>query len=198
MRRLVFSLILSVLIVACGFNQSSTNKTDANKLEAAKAVPKQMTATNELGMWKVANYAGDLGDNKNSNFITNTFAVWGTYSNGTIDHSEVKVKFLIDKVSFCLKLYEYGKKIVKKGDETNYKISVKLDENEPFLFTAKNVSDRIFIEEFDARKIIEMFNKGGRIYFSLANDSKLNPSTYAFVLENSGGFSEAMKKLSRK
>ncbi len=197
MRQLVFPLILSVLIVACGSNQSSTNKTDINKPVAVKAQPIQVTTANELGMWKVASYAGDLGDNKNSNFITNAFAIWGTYSNSTIDHSEVKVKFLIDKVSFCLKLYEYGKKIVKKGDETNYKITVKLEENEPFLFTAKNVSDRIFIEEPDARKIIEMFNKGGRIYFYLANDSKSNPTSYAFVVDNPSGFNEAIKKLSR-
>ena len=190
-------LIFSVLIVACGLSQPSSNKTDANKPVAEKAKPVQVTASNELGMWKMANYAGDLGDNKNSNFITNAFAVWGTYSNSTIDHSEVKVKFLIDKVSFCLKLYEYGKKTVKKGDETNYKITVKMDENEPFSFSARNVSDRIFIEDPDARKIIEMFNKGGRIYFSLVNDSKSNPSNYAFVLDNSSGFSEAMKRLAR-
>jgi hypothetical protein len=197
MRKLVFLLILSVLLVACGLNQSTPKKTQAGKTEHDKTNPVQTITANEPGFWKVASYAGDLGDNKNSFYITNEYALWGTYSSSTIENSEVKVKFLIDKVSFYIKLYENGKKIVKRGDETNYKITVKQDGTEPYQFTARNVSDRIFIPEADARKIIELFNNRVRISFSLENDSKLNPSTYAFVIDQPRGFSDAMKKLSK-
>ena len=196
MRHIVFQFILSILILACGNNQPSAKKAEVRKSETVKTLPAQSIPGNEMGMWKVASYAGDLGDNKNSSYITNTYAIWGSYSNSTVDHSEVKVKFMIDKVSFCIKLYEYGKKIVRKGDETCYNFIVKQDGNEPVVFSARNVSDRIFIPEVDARKIVELFNKGERITFSMANDSKINPSNYVFVLDLPGGFNEAMKKLS--
>jgi hypothetical protein len=197
MRQFVFLLIFSALIAACGLNQSSPNKTDAVKAEPVKADPTQSTLKNEPRFWKVASYAGDLGDNKNSSYITNAFAVWGTYSNRTIDQSEVKVKFLIDKISFCIKLYENGNKIVKKGDETNYKITVKQEGSEPVLFTAKNVSDRIFIPETDAGKLKAMFGTGKVISFSMVSDSKINPSAYSFLLDHPGGFSDEMDKISK-
>ncbi|MEI6277256.1 MAG: hypothetical protein WCP08_14755 [Prolixibacteraceae bacterium] len=196
-RQLVFLLILSVLISACGSNQSSTKKTKTGMVEPVKTDSALITPANELGMWKVASYAGNLGDNKNSNYITNGSTVWGSYSNSTADHAELKVKFLIDKVSFCIKLYEYGTKIVRKGDESDYQITVRQEGSQPLVFAAINVSDRIFIPEADARLIIEMFNKGERMSFTLVNDSKSNPSTYDFFFDRPGGFSDALKKLTK-
>ena len=193
MKKFVYLLIFSVVIVACGSRQLKSNKTEAQKPEIVKT--DKVNQPNEFGMWKVANYAGNVGDNKNSLYMANALAIWGTFSNGTEENPELKVKFLVDKVSFCIKLYEYGRKIVKKGDENSYKISIKSAGNEVTEFTAKNVSDRLFINQPDAKKIIELFDKGGRISFSLVNDSKTAPSSYTFTIENPEGFGNAYKKL---
>ncbi len=200
MKKYAILLLFSALLAACGLNQQKTGKPgsgnpgtgnqEANKSDTVKA-----NSTSEFGMWKIASYASDLGDNKNSFYITNAFAIWGTYSNNSVDNSELKVKFLIDKVSFCFKLYEYGKKIVKKGDESSYQITLKSSGVESFQISAKNVSDRIFINETDAKKLIELFGKGIAVSFSLTNDSKTNPSSYAFILDHPEGISGALKKI---
>jgi hypothetical protein len=196
MKKFIWFLIFSFIVAACGNNQQKQNPIQPAKSEPKKTVQAQPTPVSELGMWKIASYAGDLGDNKNASYITNSLAVWGTYRNGSVENSEVKVKFLIDKVSFCIKLYEYGKKVVKKGDESGYKITVKTADSEPLLISAKNVSDRIFIAETDSKKIIEFFSKGSSITFSMVSDSKTNPSSYCFMIDNAAGFDNAMKKLS--
>lgn len=195
MKQLIFLLIFSYIIAACGLKQQSPKQTGTSNSAAVQPE----NAGNNLApaplMWKSASYAGDLGDNKNSAYITNTYAIWGIYSNSSVEKGELKVKFLIDKVSFCIKLYEYGKKIVKKGDETSYKITIKSEGQETLQFTAKNVSDRIFISEIDAKKIIVLFGKGNLVSFLMVTDSKISPSTYLFSLEHPGGFYEVLSKL---
>ncbi len=195
MKKLLNLLILSLLLSACGSKPPKSATAETGKAESVKNEAAQAAPLSGPIMWKIASYSGDLGDNKNSNYMTNTITIWGTYSNSTVDNSELKVKFLIDKVSFCLKLYEGGNKIVQKGDETSYKVAVKTEDNEVFQFTAKNVSDRIFINEAEVKKIVELFDKDGKITFSLVNDSKTNPSSYAFALDHPGGFSDILKKL---
>lgn len=196
MKQLIFLLIFSLFVIACGSKQPSPKQTDINKSATVQTESTPKNVTPATVMWKSASYAGDLGDNKNSAYITNTFAIWGTYSNSSAENGELKVKFLIDKVSFCLKLYEYGKKIVKKGDETCYNVTIKSEGSEPLLISARNVSDRVFINEIDAKKIIELFNKGNPVSFSMVTDSKTMPSTYSFVLDRPGGFGEVLSNLS--
>lgn len=197
MKQLICLLIFSVLIAACGSKQPKPNNTGQGKAEPAKSETPQANLPNQATMWKIASYAGDLGDNKNSNYMTNAFAIWGTFSNSSVDNGEIKVKFLIDKVSFCIKLYEYGNKVVKKGDETVYKITLKSEGIEPVQFTAKNVSDRIFINQVDEKKLVELFDTGVKIIFSMVTDSKSNPTSYAFALDHPGKFNETLKQLSK-
>ena len=195
MKQLIFILIFSLFVIACGSRQPSKKQPEITKSASVQAESAAKNAASLLVMWKSAFYAGDLGDNKNSAYITNTYAIWGIYSNNTVGRGELKVKFLIDKVSFCLKLFEDGKKIVRKGDESSYKITVKSEGSEPLLMIAKNVSDRVFINEIDAKKIIALFDEGKQISFSMVTDSREMPSSYSFILEHPGGFSDVLSKL---
>ena len=197
MKQLICLLIFSVLIAACGSKQPKPNSTGQGMAEPAKSETPQANPANQPVMWKIASYAGELGDNKNSNYMTNAFAIWGTFKNSSGDNGEIKVKFLIDKVSFCIKLYEYGNKVVRKGDETVYHITLKSEGIEPVQFTAKNVSDRIFISQVDEKKLVELFDTGAKIVFSMVNDSKSNPTSYTFALDHPGKFSETFKELSK-
>lgn len=199
MRPLILIVLLGAVLFSCGTPQpkvakpAEENKKDAPK-EAQPAATAQPTAEN---MWKIASYSGQLGDSKNAYYITNSFAIWGTYRKSNADNTELKVKFLIDRVSFCIKLYEYGQKVVTKGDETSYKVTVKPDNGEPLQISAKNVSDRIFIGESDAKSIIDLFEKGEKVTFSLTNDSKTNPASYAFFIDHPKGISEVIGKLGK-
>jgi hypothetical protein len=197
MKQLMCLLIFSLLVAACGSRQPKPNNAGQGKDESAKSDTPQSKPANQPVMWKIASYAGDLGDNKNSNYMTNAFAIWGTFSNSTVDNGEIKVKFLIDKVSFCIKLYENGNTVVRKGDETAYRITLKSEGIEPVQFTAKNVSDRIFISQVDVKKLVELFDSGAKITFSMVNDSKSNPASYAFALDHPGKFSETWNQLSK-
>ena len=191
MRKFITIVIFSLVIVACAPKQQKPVLSEPIKTDAVKSVP-----ANEFGMWKIASYAGNLGDNRNSAYLTNTFAIWGSFSDNTNERAELKVKFLIDKETFSIKLLEHGTKTVKKGDENLYKITVKSNTNEQVEFTARNVSDRIFIKSADSQKIIDLFNKGGVISFSLVSDSKTSPARYSFAIDNPDGFGSALKKLS--
>jgi hypothetical protein len=195
MKKLVFLLILSVFLASCDSKQQKNVKAQNGKTEIANGETNKVTSTVGECMWKIASYAGDLGDNKNATYLTNTFALWGSVKNDQTSNTELKVKFLIDKVSFCIKLYENGTKIVKKGDESLYKITIKSAGGEPYQISAKNVSDRIFINDLDAKKIIESFNKGGGITFTMVTDSKTAPSSYSFTLDHPEGFGDLYKKL---
>jgi hypothetical protein len=148
-------------------------------------------------MWKIARYASSLGNSRNTSYITNAFAIWGTFTDNTNDKAELKVKFVIDKETFCIKLLEFGTKAVKKGDENLYKITVKSSAGETVDFTAKNVSDRIFIKGADAQKIESFFDFGGKISFYMVTDSKSTPASYSFTVDGPHGFGEAMKKISQ-
>jgi hypothetical protein len=191
MRKFIIFIIFSVVIVACAPKQQKPVNNEPVKTEVAKPAP-----TNELGMWKIATYASNLGDKRNSSYLTNSYAIWGTFTDNANDNAELKVKFLIDKETFCIKLLAHGTQAVKKGDENLYKIKVKSSANDQIEFTAKNISDRIFIKSVDSQKIIDLFNKGGVITFSLVSDSKTAPARYAFAIDNPDGFGNAYKKLS--
>jgi len=199
MRHLILLIIVPAIFLACGTNQPKVAKpSEENKNDAAKvAQPATAAQPAAENMWKIASYSGQLGDSKNAYYITNSFAIWGTYHKSNVDNTELKVKFLIDRVSFCIKLYEYGQKIVTKGDETSYKITVRPVDGEPLLVTAKNVSDRIFINESDAKNIINLFEKGERITFSMINDSKTDPASYAFSIDHPKGLIDVLGKLGK-
>ena len=192
MKILSIMLLAAALFTACGTGQPKVTKPEAAKKDTVKTVPPA-----DENMWKIASYAGQVGDSKNSSYVTNTYAIWGTYRRSSVDNTELKVKFLIDKVSFCIKLYEYGQKIVTKGDENVYRVSVKSGEGEPLQFMAKNVSDRIFINEADAKSIMDLFAKGEKVTFSMTTDSKSDPASYAFSLDHPGGLAETLAKVSR-
>src|SRR5450830_1165285 len=107
MKQLIPLLIFSLFVTACGLKQPSPKLTETNKSGTVQPDNAVKNLAPEAIMWKTASYAGNLGDNKNTAYITNTYAIWGTYSNNSAENGELKVKFLIDKVSFCIKLYEY-------------------------------------------------------------------------------------------
>jgi hypothetical protein len=197
MKKFINLLIFSVIVAACGSNQQKPGKTEAVKTGAISVDTIKKTPANEIGMWKIASYASNLGNNRNRSYITNTFAIWGTFTDNSNDKAELKVKFVIDKETFCIKLLQYGTTPVKKGDESLYKISVKSSAGESIDFTAKNVSDRIFIKSSDSQKIETFFNDGGKISFYMVTDSKSSPASYSFTVDGPHGFSEAMKKISQ-
>jgi hypothetical protein len=192
MKKFVTLLIFSVVLLACGPKQQKQAPADPIKKDSVKVAP-----ANEYGMWKIAYYASNLGDSRDKAYITNSYAIWGTFSNNANDKAELKAKFMVDKETFCIKLLEYGTKAVKKGNENLYKIKVKTSTNEVFEFTAKNVSDRLFIKGTDSQRIIELFNKGGLISFYMVTDSKTDPATYSFTIDNPDGFEKALLKISK-
>lgn len=191
MKKFVFLLIFSVVIAACGTKQQKPVQAGPVQKDTVKTEP-----ASEYGIWKIASYASNLGNNRNTSYITNSFAIWGTFSDPNNDKAELKVKFVIDKETFCIKLLQYGTTAVKKGDETLYKIKIKSGANDVADFTAKNVSDRLFIKSGDAQKITELFEKEGSLFFYLVTDSKSSPATYSFIIDNPAGFGRALKKIS--
>ncbi len=198
MKKFIYFLIFSVIVAACGSNRQKPGKTESVKTDVISSDATQKTPANEIGMWKIANYASNPGNNRNTYYITNSFAIWGTFTDNANDKAELKVKFVIDKETFCIKLLQYGTTPVKKGDENLYKITVKFSTGVTVDFTAQNVSDRIFIKSSDAQKIESFFNTGGKISFYMTTDSKNSPASYSFTVDDPHGFGEAMKMITNQ
>jgi|GEM_PF-1744093 len=190
MRKFVILLIFATLLAGCGSRQQKPVNNGQAKRDSAKT-----ELPNELGMWKISSYASNLGNSRNAAYVTNSFAIWGTFTNKANDKAELKVKFVVDKETFCIKLLEFGTKVVKHGDENQYKLTMKSNASESYEFTAKNVSDRLFIKSTDSQKIIDCFSKGGVISFYLVTDSKTDPTSYSFTIDRPDGFERAIKKL---
>jgi hypothetical protein len=115
MKKFIVLLIFSVVLVSCGSKQPKPLPVQTPKKDSIQATP-----VNEYGMWKISNYASNLGNNRNTSYITNSFAIWGNFSDNNNDKAELKVKFVVDKETFCIKLLQYGTTAVKKGDENQY------------------------------------------------------------------------------
>jgi len=192
MKKFVLPLIFSVVVVACGPKQPKQTPSDPIKKDSVKTAPSK-----EFGMWKIAYYASNLGDNREKSYITNEYAIWGTFTNKANDKAELKVKFLVDNDTFCIKLLEYGTKAVKKGDESQYKFTIKSSNNVTLEFTARNVSDRLFVKSADSQRLIDLFNKGGLISFYLVTDSKTDPAIFTFTINNPEGLEKALLKIAK-
>ncbi len=195
MKKFINLLIFSVIVAACGSNQQKPGNAGAVKTDPISADTIKKASANEIGIWKIASYASNLGNNRNTSYITNCYAIWGTFSDPNNDKAELKVKFVIDKETFCIKLLQYGTTIVKKGDETQYKIKIMSGATEVADFAARNISDRLFIKSGDAQKIVELFEKEGSIFFYMVTDSKSSPATYSFTIDNPAGLGKAIKKI---
>lgn len=185
----------SELIALKGRVESAINSLDAPVVDPE-----------DLGVWEIRYYIDKFKMPTDEAYIRNTNLIRGTFSNAATDNSELLVRFLIDKDSVSMMLYEYGSNQVKNSysDDEDYDIYV-LDSSgtkHEFWGYIRPDGDRIyFMKETYVREneaaFLDILKQGGKIHFYI-EESDRRTTQYNFVIDNATGFSAAYEQLLTK
>lgn len=181
------------------------------KRELEEKEQKRLENLNNTGMWELKYFVDEFGDKTSQAYITNKEGIYGTFSNSATENSRLRVDFLISKYddfkkngfNICIQLYEYaGNNPVKDGGAYDLFIEDKDGERQN-LEASNDSGDRMRFhsysfqgEETDNKKMQKILLKGGRIRFSIKEDTKYGtPSEYKFTLDNADFYDNAVRKL---
>lgn len=164
--------------------------------EAKDKEQKRLANLNNLGMWSVHYFVDNFGDRTKDAYITNTDMISGTFSNSATQDSLLNVQFIFKSQSdLSIQLYEYGgNNPVKDGGYANeYDVLVKDKDDKRYELRATNYSDRLTLEDGNARALHGALMKGGRVQFMIRN-VRQSSSQYQFMVPNADFYDNAVEK----
>jgi len=169
-----------------------------SRISAAKAKAGASDPTN-TGMWEIRYYVDEFDNPTTEGYITNTKWIWGTFNNSATTNSDLKVKWLIDKDSIALKLFEYGSYQVKNSwiEAQDYSIAMLDPNGNKTNWTGYMLSggDRIYLRGSDTyKKIIDTFSLNGSVTFRIV-ESDNQTTNYLFKMEDTSFFANAYSML---
>lgn len=145
-----------------------------------------------LGIWGIGYYVDDFGDQTDEAYVSTD--IMGTFSNSATTNSALGVRFLIDKNSIRIQLYEYARNHPIKGEGT-------------VVFTARDAKGTQYsFETFNNdggdntalgdsyNTIMELLKSGGQIKFIAVANRFGSPSEYKFTIDNADFLDNALLK----
>ena len=154
--------------------------------------------TTDMGMWKIKYYVDEFGDYTTEGYVTNKNWIEGKFSNSATTNAKLYVVFLIDDEDVAIKLYEYGKDVVKNGGSSRVTYNVTMKDAAGVRHTLTGYmysgSDRIFFSAEDEQTILNALSANGNVKFSIVN-SKTATDQYIFSVENTSYFVNAYNQL---
>lgn len=161
--------------------------------EKARQDSIKLANINNLGAWEIGYYVDDFGERTGEFFVS--MFLYGTFSNSATTNSDLKVRFMIDKNSSRIQLYEYAGDHPVKGEGFIY-FKIRDKNNKEYEIRAYN-SDHgnTTIEEDDDKKLRNILLTGGEIKFVAEADKYGSPSTYKFTIDNADWFENAITKM---
>lgn len=161
--------------------------------EKARQDSIKLANINNLGAWEIGHYVDDFGERTGEFFVS--MFLYGTFSNSATTNSDLKVRFMIDKNSSRIQLYEYAGDHPVKGEGFIY-FKIRDKNNKEYEIRAYN-SDHgnTTIEEDDDKKLRNILMTGGEIKFVAEADKYGSPSTYKFTIDNADWFENAITKM---
>lgn len=151
---------------------------------------------NNLGAWEIGNYVDDFGELTGEFFVS--MFLNGTFSNSATTNSDLKVRFMIDKNSSRIQLYEYAGDHPVKGEGFIY-FKIRDKNNKDYEIRAYNSDhgNTTIEEEYD-KNLRNILQTGGEIKFVAEADKYGSPSTYKFTIDNADWFENAIAKMELK
>jgi hypothetical protein len=166
---------------------------ELEKIEKLRQDSIKLANINNLGDWQIGYYVDDFGERTDEYFVS--MYLFGTFSNSATTNSELKVRFMIDKNSSRIQLYEYASDHPLKGEGTiEFKIRDK--DNKEYEIRAFN-SDygNTTVNDEDDKKLRKILLSGGSIKFIAEADRFGSPSIYKFTIKNADWFENAITKM---
>lgn len=136
-------------------------------------------------LWYIDYYADEFGESTQNKLITNISYIHGTFSNSAVQDADLNVKFLIDKTSISIMLYEYaGYNPVKVYSCTKYNVLIQDKDGIRKTLRAENCSDRLYFHmKIFSIPLHDALMKGGGIHFVIWEvDYPIN--RYRFTIES--------------
>ncbi|MCK3684232.1 hypothetical protein [Maribellus sp. YY47] len=164
--------------------------------EKARQDSIKLANINNLGSWDIGYYVDDFGERTGEFFVS--MFVNGTFSNSATTNSDLKVRFMIDKNSSRIQLYEYARDHPVKGEGFIY-FKIRDKNNKEFEIRAYNSDhgNTTIEDEYD-KKLRNILLNGGEIKFVAEADKYGSPSTYKFAIDNADWFENAITKMKLK
>ncbi|WP_071133885.1 hypothetical protein [Millionella massiliensis] len=151
-----------------------------------------------LGIWQIGYYVDNFGDQTSEAYVSTD--IMGTFSNSATTNSDLAVRFLIDKKSIRIQLYEYARNHPIKGEGivvftardangTQYSFET---------FNSDSGDNGVSRDGYDMRKdydtIMKLLKSGGQIKFIAVANRFGSPSEYKFTINNADFFDNALLK----
>lgn len=164
--------------------------------EKARQDSIKLANINNLGAWEIGYYVDDFGERTGEFFVS--MFVYGTFSNSATTNSNLKVRFMIDKNSSRIQLYEYAGDHPVKGEGFIY-FKIRDKNNKEYEIRAYNSDNgNTTIEKEYDKKLRNILLNGGEIKFVAEADKYSSPSTYKFTINNANWFENAITKMKLK
>jgi outer membrane murein-binding lipoprotein Lpp len=176
------------------------DKAEAVERTAREIADRERTRLANLsntGMWQNSLYVDNFGEPTRDAYIRNARPILGTFSNTATQDAPLRVRFLInDSSHISIMLYEYAGDVpITVNDLTGYTVRVRDQDGKNYEMYATSVSDRLGLEQEDARKLHAIFINGGRVRFWIQPTHTLS-TQYRFDIDNADWYSNAYEKLS--
>lgn len=183
---------------------------------------KKISNSNETGIWKIRYYVDTFGDPTDSGYIGSE-SIMGTFSNSATTNAKLKVRFIINKETIRIKLYEYGGNTpVTRNSIDGYEVYLKHNGERVYRFKdgkqygdpfkAKHRSEYLIFDMNDSSEsssygtkydkssnqvFMEKLKEGGSFQFVLKpfNYSFSLNTEYNFSIPDAGGFLNAYNSL---
>ena len=186
MKNLLLLVLITALFVGC------------EKRSAEMQSVEDTTDSVDAGdNWEIKYYVDDFDDPTDEKYIRSE-VIEGTFSNSATDNSLLYVQIVIsDSTDIYIRLFEYGKLLVKGISTSTYKVLVRDSKGTDFKLKATNYSDRLEFNVIDSQIIHKLLQKGNKLKFYIEESGRYaSSSTYRFNVE-SEGYDEIFKEFSK-
>lgn len=162
-------------------------------IEKAKKDSIKLANINNLGIWEIGYYVDNFGEATKEPYISTDLS--GKFSNSATTNSDLNVRFLVDKSSIRIQLYEYAGNHPIKGEGIIYfKIRDKNGkEHEIRAFNSSTGNTNV--DQDDFKKLKNILLSGGTIKFIALAGKYGSPSQYSFTIDNADWLENAYTKM---
>tara|TARA_Y100000768_G_scaffold216422_1_gene163101 strand:- start:1019 stop:1669 length:651 start_codon:yes stop_codon:yes gene_type:complete len=196
----VFGFIILIIISISWYNSQSKNEVSPKeealiKSEVDKLIEESKKSYEEKQIqdWSIRYYVDEFGDPTTSKYVS-AFIQNGSFSNSAVTKRKLYSSIIVDDDDISIELSEYRIGEYVKGNDEQYIVKIKQNDEEPVAFvgTIKSSIDRITFSLKDGLDIIKILKKGGRILFYI--EEKLTysgvPSKYNFAIYDCSKFKD--------
>lgn len=191
MKKIVSGLLIFVFIInMVGCSNAYSGEVD-KVTQAGITTSGSKDENSDSCIWQKKYYVDEFNEPTSSWYLSAIST--GTFNNSAVSKRELTVEFLLDRTSFSIKLYEYGKQLVKNSSSKDhrYSITVKCSNgNKETVFGyIPSGGDRMYVVAKylygkDRQNVLRLF-QNSNLSFYIEDDNRAT-TNYLFTVSTAG------------